>query len=37
MLESRAQPVGRGVLLMAEAVRAQLAALEAVEAPVGKR
>jgi pilus assembly protein CpaE len=37
MLESKAQPVGRGVLLMAEALRAQLAALEAVEAPVGKR
>lgn len=37
MLENRAQAVGRGVLLMAEALRAQLAALEAVEAPVGKR
>jgi pilus assembly protein CpaE len=37
MLESRAQPVGRGVLLMAEALRTQLAALEAVEAPVVKR
>jgi len=37
MLENRAQPVGRGILLMAEALRAQLATLEAVEAPVGKR
>jgi pilus assembly protein CpaE len=37
MLESRAQPAGRGVLLMAEALRAQLAALEAVEAPAAKR
>ena len=37
MLENRAQPVARGVLAVAEAVRAQLATLEAAEALPGKR
>jgi pilus assembly protein CpaE len=36
MLENRAQPVGRGVLTVAEAVRAQLAALEEAETPSGR-
>jgi pilus assembly protein CpaE len=37
MLENRAQPVARGIFAMAEALRAQLATLEATESPVGKR
>ena len=37
MLDNKAQPVGRGVLAVAEALRTQLASLEAVEAPAAKR
>jgi pilus assembly protein CpaE len=37
MLDNKAQPVGRGIFALAEAVRSQLAALEASEAPVSKR
>ena len=37
MLDNKSQPVARGVFGLAEAVRAQLAALEASEAPVAKR
>ncbi len=37
MLDNRAQPVARGILAVAEAVRAKLAALEAAESPAGKR
>ena len=37
MLDNKSQPVARGVFGLAEAVRAQLAAVEASEAPVGKR
>jgi pilus assembly protein CpaE len=37
MLDNRAQPVARGVLAVAEAVRAQLAALEEAETPTGRR
>ena len=37
MLDNRAQPVARGVLSVAEAVRAQVAALEQAEAPAGRR
>lgn len=36
MLDNRAQPVARGVLAVAEAVRAQLAALEEAETPTGR-
>jgi len=37
MLDNRTQPVARGVLALAEAVRAQLSVLESQEAPAGKR
>lgn len=37
MLDNKAQPVGRGVYALAEAVRTQLASIEASEAPIGKR
>jgi pilus assembly protein CpaE len=37
MLDNKAQPVGRGIFGLAEAVRTQLAALESSDAPVGKR
>ncbi len=37
MLDNKAQPVARGVLGIAEAVRAQLAALDLNEIPAGKR
>ncbi len=37
MLDNKSQPVARGVFGLAEAVRAQLAAVEASEAPVAKR
>jgi len=37
MLDNRTQPVARGILALAEAVRAQLSALESQEAPAGKR
>ena len=37
MLESRTQPVARGVYSLAEAVRAQLASLEGVEVPATRR
>ncbi|MFH1184280.1 MAG: response regulator [Chloroflexota bacterium] len=37
MLDNKAQPVGRGILAVAEALRAQLANLEAAEAPAARR
>jgi len=37
MLDNKAQPAGRGVLAVAEALRAQLANLEAAQAPAAKR
>jgi pilus assembly protein CpaE len=37
MLDNRAQPVARGVLAIAEAVRAQAAAMEEAAAPAGRR
>ncbi len=37
MLDNRAQPVGKGIFALAEAVRAQLAALDAKEAAVPRR
>ncbi len=37
MLDNRAQPVGKGIFARAEAVRAQLAALDAKEAAVPRR
>lgn len=37
MLDNRAQPVSKGIFLLAEAVRSQLAALEVHEAPVSRR
>lgn len=37
MLDNKSQPVARGVFGLAEAVRAQLAALEASDAPAAKR
>ncbi len=37
MLDNKAQPVARGIFGLAEAVRAQLAALEEDEAPASKR
>lgn len=37
MLDNKSQPVARGIFALAEAVRTQLAALEASEAPVAKR
>jgi len=37
MVDNKSQPVAKGVFGLAEAVRAQLAALEASEAPVAKR
>jgi pilus assembly protein CpaE len=37
MLDNRAQPVARGVLAVAEAVRAQVAALEEAETPAARR
>jgi len=37
MLDNRTQPVARGILALAEAVRAQLSVLESQEAPAGKR
>jgi pilus assembly protein CpaE len=37
MLDNRSQPVARGVLSVAEAVRAKVAALEQAEAPAGRR
>ncbi len=37
ILDNKAQPVGRGVFGLAEAVRTQLASIEASEAPVSKR
>ncbi|HEX2698488.1 MAG TPA: AAA family ATPase, partial [Anaerolineales bacterium] len=37
MLDNKAQPVARGVFSLAEAVRTQLASVEAGEAPLGKR
>jgi pilus assembly protein CpaE len=37
MLDNRAQPAARGILALAEAVRAQVSVLESQEAPAGKR
>lgn len=37
MLDNKSQPVARGIFALAEAVRTQLAALEASEAPAAKR
>lgn len=37
VLENKAQPVGRGIFALAEAVRARLSELESEEAPVVKR
>lgn len=37
MLDNKAQPVARGVFSLAEAVRAQLSAIESEETPIGKR
>ena len=37
MLENKAQPVGRGILSLAEAVRASLNSMEADDLPAGKR
>jgi pilus assembly protein CpaE len=37
MLDNKAQPVAKGVFALAEAVRAQLAALDVNEAPAGRR
>ncbi len=37
MLDNRSQPAARGILTLAEAVRAQLSVLESQEAPAGKR
>jgi pilus assembly protein CpaE len=37
MLDNKAQPVGRGIFSLAEAVRTQLAALESNQIPAGKR
>ncbi len=37
MLDNRAQPVGKGIFSLAEAVRAQLAALDAKEAAIPRR
>ena len=37
MLDNRSQPVAKGVFSLAEAVRAQLSALESEETPAGKR
>jgi pilus assembly protein CpaE len=37
MLDNRSQPAARGILALAEAVRAQLSVLESQEAPAGKR
>jgi hypothetical protein len=37
-LDNKSQPIGRGILSLAEAVRARIAAIEAVDdAPIGKR
>ena len=37
MLENKAQPVGRGILSLAEAVRTSLKSMETDDAPAGKR
>jgi pilus assembly protein CpaE len=37
MLDNKAQPAGRGIFSLAEAVRTRLAALEAEQSPVNKR
>jgi hypothetical protein len=37
MIDNRAQPVAKGIFTLAEAVRTQLAALEADEVGVSKR
>lgn len=38
MLDNKSQPIGRGILALAEAVRARITAIEAVDgAPIGKR
>jgi pilus assembly protein CpaE len=38
MLDNKSQPIGRGILSLAEAVRARIAAIEAEDgAPIGKR
>ncbi len=37
MLDNKAQPVGRGIFNLAEAVRTQLAAIESEETSIGKR
>lgn len=37
MLDNRAQPVGKGIFALAEAVRAQLATLDAKEASISRR
>jgi pilus assembly protein CpaE len=37
MLDNKTQPAAKGILSLAEAVRAQLSTLESSEAPVGKR
>ncbi|HCR70733.1 MAG TPA: histidine kinase [Anaerolineae bacterium] len=38
MLDNKSQPIGRGILSLAEAVRARITAIEAVDgAPIGKR
>jgi pilus assembly protein CpaE len=37
MLDNKAQPVGKGILSLAEAVRARLATLESEIEPSGKR
>ena len=37
MLDNRSQPAARGILALAEAIRAQLSVLESQEAPAGKR
>lgn len=37
MIDNKAQPVGRGILSLAEAVRARLASLDSNDAPVARR
>jgi pilus assembly protein CpaE len=38
MLDNKSQPIGRGILSLAEAVRARITAIEAVDgASIGKR
>lgn len=37
MLDNKAQPIGRGILSLAEAVRARIRTLDTEDAPIGKR